>query len=120
MIRSGYGHSSDEFRVHNDFLATSENIFMGPRSADEAHVGWMESAGHRENILSPHHVAIGIGVVCRNDGRMWATQVFGVSHSIAPAVDLGAASVEPIVRSDAGPACPAATGPTPLFDPVRP
>jgi hypothetical protein len=104
MIRTGYRHSDPEFRDHPDFAATSENIYMSPRDAQEAHVGWMRSDGHRDNLLQPGLQAAGIGVVCRNDGTMWATQIFGVPQGTL--WHDASTPVEPIVRDDPGPACP--------------
>lgn len=106
MIVTGFRHSTDEFRAHPAFVWTGENIHMGSPSASTAHVGWMESDGHRNNLLAPQHTAIGIGVVCRNDGRMWSTQILGTPHGVQPA--LASTPVEPIVRRDDGPACPLA------------
>ena len=79
---------------------------MGPFGTTETHVDWMESEGHRFNILQADYDTIGIGVVCRNDGRIWARQIFGVSQTpttAQPAVDMGPS---PIVRDDRGPMCP--------------
>ena len=78
---------------------------MGLRSSDEAHVGWMRSEGHRDNILDPNYIAIGIGIVCRNDGHMWATQIFGIPHDMPHQPRL-LTSEEPIVRQDPGLTCP--------------
>lgn len=106
MATGEFEHSSAAFRTHQDFTGTGENILMGHQGATDAHVGWMESEGHRFNILQSDYDAIGIGVVCRNDGRMWATQIFGVSQAPAtppPVVDTGPS---PIVRDDRGPMCP--------------
>jgi hypothetical protein len=64
----------------------------------------MRSDGHRANILRPGYTAMGIGVVCRNDGTMWATQIFGVPQGSFD--DDTPTPVEPIVRDDPGPACP--------------
>lgn len=76
MIDEGaYGHSPPEFRALPEFVGTGENILMGYRGAQDAHVGWMRSDGHRTNILNVDYDAVGIGVVCRNDGSMWATQI---------------------------------------------
>jgi hypothetical protein len=105
MIATGYGHSTPEFRAHPDFAGTGENIFMGPTNAKEAHVGWMRSDGHRDNLLSPGYTAVGIGVVCRNDGHMWATQIFGAPHGTSGGPP-AATPVDPIVGDDEGPACP--------------
>jgi hypothetical protein len=104
MIRTGYRHSDPAFRVHPDFVGTGENIAMGPADASVMHVGWMRSDGHRANILRPGYTAMGIGVVCRNDGTMWATQIFGVPQGSFD--DDTPTPVEPIVRDDPGPACP--------------
>lgn len=112
MIATGFRHSTPEFRAHPEFLGTGENIAMGQFDATEVHVGWMRSDGHRDNLLTPSYTAMGVGIVCRNDGRMWATQIFGVAASAPPALaGTGADApvttpVEPIVRDDPGPACP--------------
>jgi uncharacterized protein YkwD len=53
-------------------FATGENIAQGQRSAAEVMNGWMNSAGHRRNILSSGSNEIGVGVV----ERTWV-QVFG-------------------------------------------
>lgn len=105
MIAERYEHSAEEFRAHPAFAGTGENIFMGPLDAAEAHVGWMLSDGHRANVLHPSFTAMGVGVVCRNDGRMWATQIFGVPHD-SPMVETTDPPAEPITRRDDGPACP--------------
>lgn len=54
------------------FLSMGENIAKGYPSADAACVGWMNSEGHRRNILSPGFTLIGAGWV---DGH--AVQNFG-------------------------------------------
>jgi len=38
--------------------------------------GWMNSKGHRENILTPYYSSEGIGVAVSNDNRVYATQNF--------------------------------------------
>jgi hypothetical protein len=66
----------------------------------------MESDGHRLNILEADYDGIGSSVVCRLDGRMWATQIFGVAgapNTPRPVIDTGP---DPIVRDDRGPMCP--------------
>jgi uncharacterized protein YkwD len=109
MIATGYRHSTPEFRAHPHLAGTGENIHMGSTNAAEAHVGWMRSDGHRDNLLAPGYTAVGIGVVCRNDGRMWATQIFGIPRG-TPGAPPAATPAEPIVRDDEGPACPSPAG----------
>jgi uncharacterized protein YkwD len=52
----------------------AENIARGQRTAEEVMESWMNSTGHRRNILNCEYVAIGVGLDTR--GWYW-TQVFG-------------------------------------------
>lgn len=52
----------------------AENIARGPRSAERVVTMWMDSPGHRANILNCEITAIGVGVA--PDGWYW-TQTFG-------------------------------------------
>lgn len=54
------------------FRAMGENIAMGYRSAEATCTGWMNSPGHKRNILDPTFTLIGAGWV---DG--YAVQNFG-------------------------------------------
>lgn len=61
-----------------------ENIlynYSADRSAEaaarESVDQWMNSAGHRENVLRPWFRSEGIGVHVTDDGRLYATQNFG-------------------------------------------
>lgn len=105
MIATGYRHSPDSFRELSDLHGIGENILMGPLDTGEAHVGWMESDGHRQNILTPEYTAIGIGVVCRKDGRIWATQMFGMPLDVYLNGEPSLPPAEPIVREDPGLSC---------------
>lgn len=49
-----------------------ENIAQGQRSSDEVVNAWMNSSGHRANILNPNFREMGIGY----NNRYW-TQTFG-------------------------------------------
>jgi len=46
-----------------DYKAFGENLAEGYFSAESVHEGWMNSPGHRENILSEKFNEIGIGIV---------------------------------------------------------
>lgn len=39
--------------------------------------GWMESPGHRANILTGAHRIVAVGSVMDEDGRWWTAQVLG-------------------------------------------
>lgn len=58
------------------FIRAAENIAWGWPSPDAVVRGWMNSAGHRRNILDPQLTEIGIGVVTHSSGRFWV-QNFG-------------------------------------------
>ncbi len=53
-----------------------ENIARGQRRAEAVMYDWMNSPGHRRNILNPDVRTIGVGVHL-GDGGPWWTQHFG-------------------------------------------
>ncbi|MDQ2086316.1 SafA/ExsA family spore coat assembly protein [Herbivorax sp. ANBcel31] len=58
------------------FSAGGENIAMGQRTPSEVMDAWMNSPGHRNNILSPSFTEIGVGLAKSEDGRYYWTQMF--------------------------------------------
>lgn len=58
------------------FSAAGENIAMGQRSAQEVMNSWMNSPGHRSNILSATYSEIGVGLAKSSSGRLYWTQMF--------------------------------------------
>jgi uncharacterized protein YkwD len=56
--------------------AAGENIAYGNVSPDQMMTMWMNSPGHRANILNPVFTRIGVGAVRTSSGRWWATQDF--------------------------------------------
>ena len=59
--------------------AAGENIAYGNVTADQMMNMWMNSAGHRANILNPKFNRLGIGAVRTTSGRWWATQDFATA-----------------------------------------
>lgn len=57
--------------------AMSENIAAGQDSAEATFEDWMDSEGHRENILNCEAKAVGVGVGEASDGTLYWTQKFG-------------------------------------------
>src|SRR5699024_7945689 len=55
------------------YSAAGENIAMGQRTPEEVVKGWMNSDGHRANILNKNFTHIGVGYV--ENGNYW-TQMF--------------------------------------------
>ena len=60
-------------------LATAgENVAYGYRTGKSVvNDGWMNSEGHRGNILNPSFRLMGIGARKGHDGRWYVSQVFG-------------------------------------------
>lgn len=58
------------------FSSAAENIAYGQRSAQEVVNTWMNSAGHRANILSANVTQIGVGVAKKSNGTLYFTQIF--------------------------------------------
>ncbi|MBE4907673.1 sporulation protein [Bacillus luteolus] len=81
MKKNGYfSHTSPTYGSPFDMMkqfgvqyrAAGENIAMGQRSPQEVVNAWMNSEGHRKNILSSNFTHIGVGHV---EGNYW-TQMF--------------------------------------------
>ena len=53
-----------------------ENIAYGQRTAAEVMKGWMNSEGHRKNIMSPNFTQIGVGYAVNSKGTPYWTQMF--------------------------------------------
>ena len=69
---------SDRARhVGYPYREIAENIALGYPSADRVVEGWMNSSGHRANILNRGVVETGIAVMRSRDGGLYYCQVFG-------------------------------------------
>jgi uncharacterized protein YkwD len=58
------------------WTACAENIALGYSGARTVVQGWMQSPGHRRNILNPNVTEIGVSMVLDRVGRPYYTQVF--------------------------------------------
>jgi uncharacterized YkwD family protein/spore coat assembly protein SafA len=56
------------------FYSAGENIAMGQRTPQEVMTAWMNSPGHRANILKADFKEIGVGLA--KDGSLYWTQMF--------------------------------------------
>lgn len=63
--------------VNYDWEAYGENVAVGQRSGSEVVVAWMNSEGHRANILNPRYTELGVGYALDNGGHPYYAQVFG-------------------------------------------
>ena len=64
-----------------EYLLVGENIFYcsvfnDVYNVDYAHRAFMESPGHRANILEPRFLKVGIGIYRNAKGEFWVTEMF--------------------------------------------
>ncbi|MEV6959957.1 CAP domain-containing protein [Streptomyces sp. NPDC051207] len=85
VARDFYSHTSPDGRRPGDRAAAAgsprrsvgENIACGQRSPAEVVRGWMNSPGHRANILGPGFTHIGVGFAGGGRSGTYWTQLFG-------------------------------------------
>ncbi|WP_141578159.1 CAP domain-containing protein [Actinomadura sp. WMMA1423] len=85
VTRRFYSHTSPEGTQPWDraraagstHLGIGENIACGQRSPAEVVQGWMDSPGHRANILKPDFTHIGVGFQGGGKAGTYWTQLFG-------------------------------------------
>ena len=85
VARAFYAHTSPEGSQPWDRAAAAgsrmrsigENIACGQRSPSEVVRGWMDSPGHRANILKPGFTHLGVGFVGGGAAGTYWTQLFG-------------------------------------------
>jgi len=58
------------------FTAAAENIAYGQKTASDVMKSWMNSTGHRSNILSTNVTQIGVGAAKASNGTLYWTQMF--------------------------------------------
>lgn len=73
---SGARFSSVLDELGISYLGAGENIAYGQRSADEVMKDWMNSPGHRANILREEYTEIGVGCFQDTTGILYWTQLF--------------------------------------------
>ena len=67
--------------------AGAENAFCGYVTPEYAIQGWMNSSGHRANLLDPNSREVGLGYYRReSDGRGYVAQGFGNDAVYAPVI----------------------------------
>ena len=72
-----YGSPFDMMKKFGiSYRSAGENIAMGQKSPKEVVNAWMNSQGHRENILNSSFTDIGVGVAKDSNGTIYWTQMF--------------------------------------------
>jgi uncharacterized protein YkwD len=84
MARCGYGHTACgrafSYWIENKGYTGNcyaENIAMGQRTPREVFIGWMNSAGHRANILNRDYNEIGVAQTPGSRGLLWVMHLGG-------------------------------------------
>jgi uncharacterized protein YkwD len=105
MSHYGFRHSNINALLSDGRLSwVGENIAWARGAGVTAatiHTMWMQSQGHRDNMMSPTYNLVGVGVMCAPDGTLWATTNFGRSASLGPGAESPVSSPAPFVRRDA-------------------
>jgi len=74
-----YGSPFDMMAAyHISYTSAGENIAAGQQTPQEVVSAWMNSEGHRDNILNPHYTTIGVGYVKGGSyGSYWTQDFIG-------------------------------------------
>jgi uncharacterized protein YkwD len=79
LLRSARRHAAwmtnSRSMVHTS-QAVGENIAMGQNSSGEVVNTWMNSSGHRANILNPGYTRIGVAAYTTPEGTIYWCQQF--------------------------------------------
>lgn len=83
MTHTGSDGSTMVIRVeragYTGWSAAAENVAAGYQTVADVMNGWMNSTGHRTNLLNPAYTDVGVGQVPSAGGTVYWTQVFGRS-----------------------------------------
>ena len=72
-----YGSPFDMLKKFGiSYKTAGENIAMGQKTPKEVVNAWMNSEGHRKNIMNPNFSKIGVGVAQKSGGSIYWTQIF--------------------------------------------
>jgi uncharacterized protein YkwD len=75
--RSWSGRQASERRMyHSNWPGMGENVAYGQKDPADVMRAWMNSPGHRANILNAKYTEIGVGVVMSSNGQAYFTQQF--------------------------------------------
>ena len=71
-----YGSPFDMMKSFGiSYKAAGENIAMGQKTPEQVVQAWMDSPGHRANIMNSSFTHIGVGYVA--SGNYWTQQFIG-------------------------------------------
>lgn len=72
-----YGSAFDMLKANGvSYSSAGENIAKGQTSSSSVMNAWMNSSGHRANILSSSYKSIGVGCAADSSGTLYWVQIF--------------------------------------------
>ena len=72
-----YGSPFDMMKQFGiSYRTAGENIAKGQKTPQEVVTAWMNSEGHRKNILTPNFTNLGVGIAKDSKGTTYWTQMF--------------------------------------------
>ena len=72
-----YGSPFDMMKQFGiSYRTAGENIAKGQKTPQEVVTAWMNSEGHRKNILNPNFTNLGVGIAKDSNGTTYWTQMF--------------------------------------------
>jgi uncharacterized protein YkwD len=84
MKSCGYGHEACgrafDYEIHAKGYpgrCYGENIAYGQKSPHDVFVAWMNSPGHRANILNPDYRDLGVAETAGPNGPLWVMELGG-------------------------------------------
>ncbi len=96
--------------VGYDYKHAGENLAVNFSESKDVNQGWMNSPGHRENILNPNYTEVGIATAIgyyKGQETVFVVQLFGTPRQPAPAPTVATKAYEdpkPDVLSEKDPA----------------
>jgi len=67
--------------------SSAENLALTTSASMDVHRLWLDSSGHRRNLMSPEFQHMGIGVATNSDGRTYWVLALGQRFKGAPALE---------------------------------
>ena len=81
-----FEHSTSQWRSSRvaayGWVATGENIAAGQPDAKSVMTAWMNSSGHKANILDSRYTGLGVGVATGSCYRTYWVQIFGIGSPV--------------------------------------
>jgi len=80
ISHDGFDGRSRQLRERGVISRVTENVAYGTGHAAPASItvdGWIESAGHRRNLLDEHATLTGVGCALTSDGYFYFAQLYG-------------------------------------------